>query len=362
MSFRSVRVYNYRNLKSSKIHLGAKTVYLVGENGQGKTNFLEALYILCYGSSFRTRDDKLLVSHGEEEMSILGVLEREGEVTRINCKYTGKKRIEVNGKPIRDRKELLKNSPCILFCHEDIDFVKGAPEGKRTFLNQTVGLYDPLFIDDLRTYSRVLKMRNNVLKTSGEDILEVLDHQLIEAGRVVMQKRRRLIDEFQEPFARLFHEISGLEGEISLLYRPSWPLDASSDDIREVLRQKRLRDRQYGLTHTGPHRDGLQFRRQNREFTKEASTGQLRLMSLILRVAQATFYSSKTGRKPLLLLDDVLLELDPKRRRRFIEALPDYEQALFTFLPEENLLQISSSRALIYRVDNGMIAAYEESP
>ena len=115
MSFRSVRIYNYRNLKGGKINLGAKTVYLVGENGQGKTNFLEALYILCYGSSFRSRNDKLLVTHGRDEMSVMGVLDREGEVTRINCKYTGKKRIEVNGKPIRDRKGTPEKFPLYSF-------------------------------------------------------------------------------------------------------------------------------------------------------------------------------------------------------------------------------------------------------
>jgi len=356
MGFRSVRVYNYRNLKSSKLNLNAKTVYLVGENGQGKTNFLEALYILSYGSSFRTRDDKLLVNHTEKEMSILGVLNNQDEVTRINYKFSGKKRIEINGKTIKDRKELLRNSPCILFCHEDIDFIKGSPEGKRTFLNQTIGLCDPLFIDDLRTYTKILKMRNNVLKKSQSDLLDVLDHQLIQAGMILINKRNSIIAEFSNPFSKLFKNISGLEGDLSVSYSPSWPVNASFDEIRDILLQKRSRDLRYGLSHSGPHRDSLKFIREGRDFTKEASTGQLRLMSLILRVAQAVFYQSKTGRKPLLLLDDVLLELDPKRRKRFIEALPDHEQAVFTFLPEENLLQFSQGEPLIYRVDNGIIS------
>ena len=203
-------------------------------------------------------------------------------------------------------------------------------------------------------------MRNNVLKSRQEDVLEVLDLQLIQAGRILMEKRRRLLKEFESPFAELFKDISGLSGEISLLYRPSWPLEASGDEIGEILLSKRPRDRRYGLTHSGPHRDGLEFRREGRDYTREASTGQLRLMSLILRVAQAVFYHAKTGRKPLLLLDDVLLELDPLRRRRFIQALPEYEQALFTFLPEENLLKFTPREALIYRVDNGIISPYEE--
>lgn len=362
MAFRSVRVYNYRNLKNDSFDLDAKNVYLIGENGQGKTNFLEALYILCYGSSFRIRNDRLLVTHDEKEMGISGVLEQDGDIIQVNCKFTGKKRIEVNGKAIKDRKELLRNSPCILFCHEDIDFVKGYPERKRVFLNQTIGLYDYLFIDELRTYNRVLKMRNAALKDSREDVLEALDLQLVEKGMGIMRKRQKLIEDFQRTFSRLFKEISEMDGEIIFSYRPSWPMEASFDEIRGILENFRFRDCQHGLSHTGPHRDNLQFKRGGRDFIKEASTGQLRLMSLILRAAQAVFYSLKTGRRPLLLLDDVLLELDLKRRRRFIKALPEYEQAVFTFLPEESLLNFLLPQALVYRVDGGTIKAYEESP
>ena len=355
MGFRYLKTYNYRNLKDSKISLSANTIYLVGENGQGKTNFLEAVYLLCFGSAFRTRTDKMLITHGKEEMSVIGLLEKEGENLRINYKTGEKKRIEVNGRAVSDRKELLYNTPCILFCHEDIGFVKGSPDRKRWFLNQTIGLFDPLFIDDLRRYSRILKMRNAALKEQRKDLLDVLDLQLVSQGLVLMDKRRALAGEFSGPFGESFGEISGSSVRVELEYQPSWKEGKDPDGAMAALKASRHRDLRMGSTTTGPHRDTLGFLYQDRDYTREASTGQARLMSLIMRTAQANFYSRKTGRKPILLLDDVLLELDPVKRGRFIQAMPVYDQAIFTFLPEEHLLDSRKSETQMLSVREGQI-------
>ena len=355
MGFRFLRTYNFRNLKNSKIPLSAKTIYLVGENGQGKSNFLEAVYLLCFGSSFRVRSDKLLVSHGEKEAAVIGLLEKETDNIRINYKYSGSKTIEVNGKRIRDRKELLMNTPCILFCHEDIGFVKGSPERKRWFMNQTIGLYDPLFIDDLRKYNQLLKMRNSALKSGKTDILDAIDLQIVPQGLVIMKKREKLIKEFQAPFSEVFTKISGLKENIKIEYLPSWKGITDIEEAANLLDNSRKRDFKFGLTHTGPHRDDFKFTADDRDFTLEASTGQLRLLSLIMRIAQGNFYTGKVNRNPILLLDDVLLELDPVRRKKFISCLPEYEQAFFTFLPEENVLKEMDKSVLVYTVNDGVI-------
>ncbi len=355
MGFRFLRTYNFRNLKDAKIPLPASTIYLVGENGQGKSNFLEAIHLLCFGSSFRTRTDKLFTTHGKTETAIIGLLEKENENVRINFKLSNKKQIEVNGKKIKDRKELLYNTPCILFCHEDIGFVKGAPDRKRWFLNQTIGLYDPLFIDDLRKYNKLLKMRNSALKTGKKELIDVLDLQLIPQALIIMEKRKILLEEFQEPFSTVFTRISGLDNEILLNYKPSWKEVTNIEEGKIVLSASFQRDQKFGITHSGPHRDNIGFTIDGRDFTREASTGQLRLMSLIMRVAQGNFYTQKVGKKPILLLDDVLLELDPSRRKRFIESLPSYEQAFFTFLPEENMLKSKKEDTLVYTVSEGVI-------
>ncbi|MBI9103550.1 MAG: DNA replication/repair protein RecF [Spirochaetales bacterium] len=356
MGFRFLKTYNFRNLKDAKIPLPARTIYLVGENGQGKSNFLEAIHLLCFGSSFRTKVDKLIITHEKKEMAIIGLLEKEQENVRINFKFSGKKQIEVNGKKIKDRKELLYNTPCILFCHEDIGFVKGSPDRKRWFMNQTIGLYDPLFIDDLRKYSHLLKMRNSALKEGKIDILSVIDIQLVPQALTIMEKRTKLMEEFQEPFSKVFSTISGFKEKVELEYIPSWKGVSTFDDGMKALEITKKRDLKFGISNSGPHRDNIGFKAEGRDFTKEASTGQLRLISLIMRVAQGNFYTGKVNKKPILLLDDVLLELDPMRRKKFISSLPEYEQAFFTFLPEENILNSRDDSVLVYNVTDGVIS------
>ena len=155
MGFISVKTFQYRNLENSEVNSDAKNIYLIGENGQGKTNFIEAIYILCYGSSFRTKTDKNLIAHEMHEMSVFGKYKIFGE-THSAAVYVrdSEKRISINGKQVKDRKDLIGNNQCILFSHDDMELVKGTPDRRRFFFNQTVTLVDNLFVDTLRKYSK----------------------------------------------------------------------------------------------------------------------------------------------------------------------------------------------------------------
>lgn len=369
MGFQSIYPYQFRNLISEKINTSAKIVYLVGPNGQGKTNFLESIYLLCFGSSFRTGNNTVLIREGMNDMSVFGAFESEedGEDLSIAVALREKKKeISVNGKKIQDRKELVKNVPCIIFSHEDIEFVKGAPDRKRFFFNQVMSLYKPAFIDSLRQYNRCLKMRNIELKKGNTENLDIYDIQLADYGRVIQREREQTISEFNGTFHEVYRKIhsSVLKEEgssIHIRYNPSWKGCEEKDDILGVLDDKRLSDKECQYTTSGPHRDRFQFRKNGKNFALTASTGQFRLAALTLRVAQAVFFSQKTGRKPVLLLDDVLLELDGAKKEAFLQALPEFEQAFFTFLPEENYKRFYSDvETMIYTVENGRFN-YEKS-
>jgi len=362
MGFLSVRSYHYRNLADSEIDLDAPRIFFVGENGQGKTNILEAVYYLCFGSSFRAHADALLVRHGERTMALEGryLPETDGsqeQPSTISVKLDeAAKEVQVNGKQIRDRKELIANIPCILFSHEDISFITGAPEERRWFLNQTMSLYNPEFIELLRRYYKVLRMRNAVLKEGRSEMLDLYDGQLAEAGIAIQAERAKTVTLFNETFVALFRKISGLDSDLVISYLPSWTAAGSSEEALRLLRERLPVDLSRLVTTTGPHRDHITFSIGGRSFAKIASTGQLRLASLILRVAQAAFFAERSGRKPLLLLDDVLLELDLKRRGRFLESLPEVEQAFFTFLPDEQYRGYQTESTRVYRVSNGVVS------
>lgn len=361
MGFLSIRTYHYRNLADTEIDLDAPQLFFVGENGQGKTNLLEAIYCLCFGSSFRTRSDTLLLRRGESDMSLHAVYRGDtgsagdGPLDLAIKLERNRKEIRANGKLVGDRKELLSNIPCLLFSHDDYLLVTGGPEYRRWFLNQTMSLCAPLFIDLLRRYNRLVRMRNSALKERRSDVVAAVTIALVEAGLEIQRERSAIVGDFNQTFQETFRKISGLSDELTLRYLPSWGDEASTESVGRLLEAKASVDLDLGTTTMGPHRDRLHFMVDGGNFAKIASTGQLRLISLILRVAQAAFFARRSQRKPVILLDDVLLELDPLRRQRFLAALPPYEQAFYTFLPDEQYRNWQTDSTRVYHVTGGVI-------
>jgi DNA replication and repair protein RecF len=181
--------------------------------------------------------------------------------------------------------------------------------------------------------------------------MDVYERQLAETGLEISRLRAAAVEAFNPLFSSLFSEVSGL-GACTIRHHPSWK-DDETDSVARRLAEARPTDARLGFTATGPHRDRFSFQLDGRSFGEHASTGQVRLLSLLLRIAQATLSLQRTGRKPLLLLDDVLLELDDERRRRVLSRLPAYEQAFFTFLPGYEL----GRPARQLRVDSGHASA-----
>lgn len=354
----SVSYVNYRNLENATIDFFAKEVYFVGENGQGKSNLLESVYYAAYGNSFRTHSDADIVRDGEKAFSIKTLYRADGGVTNsIYISWSdSKKRIEKNGKRVQDRKELINTMPCVLFCHGDLEFVVGEPEYRRFFIDQSLSMYDVLYIDVMRRYKRVLKSRNQTLKEQQYDMLDVYDTQLIQNGLEIQQKRRNAIFQFNQIFGKLYEEITNIDG-VTIVYEPSWKLVENQlpdvETVMQTLQQKREVDKIMQTTMTGPHRDKIRFVRAGSNFVPNASTGQRRLIALLLRVAQAIFYTQLTQKKPVLLMDDVLLELDTDKRQSVTTHLPDYDQLFCTFLPEEPYQRYRHSSTRIYRIENG---------
>ena len=357
MPFTQIRPFCFRNLSEEPIITSAPEVFFIGENGQGKTNILESIYYLCYASSFRVHRDNLMVAHHSSEMAVHGSFEdEEGDSHSISSKYIQKsKSVFLDGKKLHDRKELVHQLPCIVFTHDDMALVTGNPENRRRFFNQTISLYDPLFIDDLRMYSKVLKMRNETLKKRDLPLLDILNQQLATAGLAIQEQRNRLIAEFNETFTPLFAEVAKLPKALSIEYRPSWDISSGFEGCIKQLRESQDHDLLMKTTTSGPHRDRFMFRMDTRDFSMAASTGQIRLITLLLRIAQSIYFSRKTGRKAIFLIDDVLLELDLGKRKSILSLLPSYRQAFFTFLPDEPYMEYANSATLVLSVHGGRV-------
>ena len=353
MPFQYISCTNFRNLDNKPIDLSAKEVFFVGENGQGKSNLLETIYYSSYGSSFRTRTDSEIVRHGENCFSLRAVFKDENDkINNINIYFeNNKKRIEKNGKTLADRKDLISVIPCILFCHEDLDFADGEPEKKRFFIDQSITLTDILYVNTMRNYKKILKSRNILLKEHNYTLLETLNYQLAEAGLEIKNKRKEVIIQFNRFFGNLYKEVTGIEN-VSVFYNPSWKAE-NVPEILSVLNQKEEVDKAMGTTMSGPHRDMITFVKDEKPFVPTASTGQKRLLSILLRVSQAIYCSAFTGKKPVFLMDDVLLELDPQKRQKVTSLLPEYNQLFCTYLPGEPYEKYRRQNTKVYFIENG---------
>ena len=355
MGFESVRFLNFRNLLDRELSLGAREVFLIGENGQGKTNMLESLYLLSVAASFRESREAAFFRDAASPLGLSCRYRDEvgGERTfSLSVDAERKKRILVNGKEV-PRSDLLGQVLSICFVQQDMLLVSGSPEERRRFLDQTLVLSDPAYFEALRGYRRVLRARNFVLKQGQDGLLDAYDAQLVPFGKELTRTRMELVTRLRSFFSALFRDITATDQGVDIRYSPSWRLDDDGFDAEEKLRRQRDRDLAFGTTTSGPHRDVVSVIFEGREYSSYASTGQVRLCALVMRAAQARYLAERTEKKPILLLDDVLLELDQGRKRAFIDCFPPFEQAFFTFLPDENYLPYRHEDTLLLTVENG---------
>ena len=377
MAYKSIRFYNFRNLEDREIELDGNIYYLVGENGAGKSSFIEALYLLSYGASFRERNLEHCLRRKEEPFLIAGQVQTNEQCHQIRVQYqkegsVGKKQIEVDSKKLQDRKQLLQVAPSIVFAPNDSAYINGRPKDKRQFIDQTISLLDPDYIELSRDYARNLGQRNWVLKNRQMDLLPTYTLQMAELGLEIQRLRSRYTAKLSAIFSQIFTQVANFAAPVSLKYEPSWPqctrsacetgaVDTTAKENLEFclayLEQREERDLQFGSTQSGPHRDQLSFvvhsfggnnvgdegreaavQRQEcleLDFTRLASSGQLRLAALALKSAQAHYLQQSLHCPGILLLDDVLLEMDSGHRKRFLQSLPPSRQLFFTLLPNE---------------------------
>ena len=361
MRFKKIEIHDFRNISSASVLIDSEDIVLIGTNGQGKTSFLESIYMLCYGSSFRTQHLREAVMHGMDGFHISAEFENEyGEIERIATSFSdGKRRISIDGKEVKDRKDLIYHFPCIAFIHEDIGFIKGEPEERRRFFDQMMSLYSPFFFDDLRSYRAVLMQRNAAVKTGDKTLVSLYNSRLASFGIEIMKARAETVYGFNSIFPDIFRTVSGLSMDLEIKYQPSWSGLESSEEIAEYLEENTDRDMILKTTTSGIHRDKFTVMSSYGPFQSIGSTGQIRLCSIIFRIAEAEYFRKMTGKKPILLVDDVLLELDDVKRAKVLSILDGYSQAFYTFLPRENYFG-DDDHALYYEVEGGNLGDFHE--
>jgi DNA replication and repair protein RecF len=317
-----------------------------GPNAAGKTTLLEAVVLLARGHSHRTSSDPDLVRWGAEVALAAGradgadlevAIVRPGSATAA---AGGRKRIRVNGVP-RRAAGLADHLRVVVFAPEEMLLVAGPPGLRRTALDRLAGVLSPAYDSTLATYGRALAQRNNLLRAVREeravpDELRYWDAALLDAGAAIVDARRRLLADIAAPLAAAHAEIAPHEaagGALTLRYVTSAsarPGEATRDALARRLAETADKERWNGTTLVGPHRDDLAFEQAGRDLAGSASRGQQRTAILAFKLAELDLLTERSGRPPLLLLDDVFSELDPERRAHLVRRIGELPQAFVT--------------------------------
>jgi DNA replication and repair protein RecF len=388
---------NFRNYARLELELPSGIILVQGENAQGKTNLLEAIYYLATARSPYAQTDRELINWLAEEEDLtftrlVGEMQKDDTLQRLEITLLKepapeagnrslKKQIRINGVPKRVL-DLIGQLNVVIFLPQDIDLVAGSPGGRRRYLDTTICQFDPAYCRTLRQYNRVLTQRNHLLRQLQErrtspDQLRFWDEKLAEDGAHLVARRREVIAELGE-LARAIHmELTGQDEHLSLRYVPSIkmpdqsyqiPLGFGSEGVlgirysepsirKSFLQQLRAITReeiQRGMSLIGPHRDDVRFLAGDVDMRIYGSRGQQRTVVLALKLAEAKLLAKETGEQPIMLLDEAMSELDEARRRYLMKAIRRSQQAILTtthwdayspeFLAQATLLRVQEGR------------------
>ncbi len=347
MRLENLRLSNFRNAEFADIHFSGLRTFLFGENGQGKTNLLEALSLLTALRSFRTRDTRQLIRHGEKISQIAIELGHEAEgATRLIFKFssTGTKSVELGaGTPIKKMNEFVGRFPVVVFSSDDILLLRGAPGTRRRWFDIMFSALEPEYLSNLQRYYRALESRNKILKShenssdSGSSC-RAFEKILAETGTFLVAARERGTRELNEEFATFAERILSAKDSAPQL---SYIANIRAGDASEwetLFDSTRKLDEICGATQKGVHRDDYSVKIFGRSAADFASEGQQRGLALALGLAQLALFRRKSKIAPIVLADDVLNELDPKRRENFWREVGNDLQVIATGtqLPEKS--------------------------
>lgn len=338
---------------------------LVGDNAQGKSNLLESICMLGTGKSFRTAQAAQIVRNGAAVATIAGVTQPSGSTAaiRLACRVAlgangARKSFSVNGHPARYG-GYLGRMRVVSFVPNDLQLVTGAPTLRRAFLNAALAQDSAPYYAALAAYGRALGQKAALLRAGGaldDALLSIYDERLIETGTVLMLARRSFCSELAERAQVAYRAFSGMaDGPLGIVYVPNVAFDVPTADgvqsaFRAQLRKLRSAEIARGAALCGPHRDDVAFMLDARSLDAYGSQGQQRTAVLAAKVAEFRFLEARSAEAPILLLDDVLSELDDRRRAGFLDAVGTYGQAFVTSAGE-----IEAAGAALYRVRSATI-------
>lgn len=366
MIVKRVAFQNYRNLCAGEIAPSPGVNVICGDNAQGKTNFLESMWVFTGGRSFRGAKDRELVAFGGQMAKLRLVAEAFSREQRLNMTLSGGRReVQINSVPQQSASALVGRFCAVVFSPTHLALIKEGPGVRRKFLDTAICQMQPSYTQHFLRYGRILIQRNSLLRhlkkdNKAADTLDIWDEKLAECGAELMRRRFAYVESLRPALAEFYGGLSAGREALSIQYRPSaargpgTELEALREEFRRRLHEARDEDLTLGFTTRGPHRDDLEIKIEGKSARQFSSQGQQRSAVLAMKLAEAELMRAALGEPPVILLDDVLSELDATRQSYLLNSIA--EKQVFITCCERDLGKKLAAGA-VFTVEQGEIRA-----
>lgn len=368
MYLSEIELRNFRNYENRQVEFSPGINVFIGENAQGKTNLLEAIYVLAMTRSHRTANDRELINWQAKEAMVKGtVIKQTGRGPLEVLLGTRGKRVKVNHLFQSRLSTYIGNLNVVLFAPEDLALVKGAPQERRQFMDTEFSQMSSRYLYAISQFRGLLKQRNEYLKQLkygsqvDQVLLEVLSDQLAESGAAVMAMRFKLLKRLETWSAQLHEHISQQKEVLKLKYISQVMIDEKTaeneiaEQLQKLYHEHQSQEIKLGTTLYGPQRDDIRFLINEQDVHRFGSQGQQRTTALAVKLAEIDLMNEQTGEYPLLLLDDVLSELDDDRQTHLLTAIQDKVQTFLTTTSLSGVARQLINRPTIFQIAHGMI-------
>lgn len=359
MIVESIELKNYRNYDELHMDFNQGTNILYGDNAQGKTNILEAIYVCCTTKSHRGSKDRDMIQFERDESHIKLNIRKHDVPYRIDMhlKKNKPKGVAINGIPIKKASELFGIVNVVFFSPEDLNLIKNGPSERRRFIDLELCQLNKLYVHSLIQYNRSLLQRNKLLKElffrpEYEGTLDVWDMQLVQYGKEIIRYRGQFIDQLNEIIYEIHKQLSGGREALHICYDPN----VSSEDFEQSLKRSRAQDLKQKTTLAGPHRDDIGFYVNNIDIRKFGSQGQQRTAALSLKLAEIELVKKLVNDYPILLLDDVLSELDGNRQNHLLSGI-NHIQTMITCTGLDDFINNRFQIDKVFKVIDGTVVS-----
>ena len=342
-----------------KLDFDCSTNIFYGNNAQGKTNILEAVYLSGTTKSHRGAKDRDIIQFKHDESHIEMIVEKNGISYQLDMhlKKNSPKGIAVNKIPIRKASELFGIVNLVFFSPEDLNIIKNGPAERRRFIDLELSQLDKVYLNDLSNYNRIVNQRNHLLKEIGfnnqdnlRDMLDIWEMQLIQYGDKIIERRKGFVEDINKIISSIHKKLTGGKEELRVIYEPS----NGEMSLEQALNRSRERDIRIKSTSVGPHRDDICFMIGDMDIRKYGSQGQQRTAALSLKLSEIELVKQMIHDTPVLLLDDVLSELDKHRQNYLLDSIHDI-QTLITCTGVEDFVNHRFSINKVFHVQNGQV-------